>query len=213
MLVKAWCIIIVSVYYFKWDLAFPLPTHCKIATGGEISFIYFIVVVSRPTREQWRKISSLTFHIPLFRNEEGCLLPHFKNNFHKNIEYNKISEYSKAICSPYWDGASCFPPSLADTVVTIPCMATYFTKRFNTNCESCSSSRKFLFKALQLMGFACRLNSFFMLKGKLEWILLTLHCQPNSYSYFAILNLTRETALTQKSENTRIEQSLSLIQI
>jgi len=37
------------------------------------------------------------------------------------------------MCSPIWDGAACFPPSLANTLVTIPCMSSYGTKRFNTN--------------------------------------------------------------------------------
>lgn len=129
-------LIIVSVYHSKRDLAVSVPTHCKVATRGEIHSL----------------ISLYSHHVRLESNEEKYHHSHFtlqkrrrlppasflKTMFTKIKNDTKISEYFQAICSPYWDGASCFPPSLANTVVTIPCMATYFTKRFNTNCEFCS---------------------------------------------------------------------------
>ena len=136
-------------------------------------FIHYIPITSDLRAMKKNIITHI--YISQTKKAASCFISENNDNLKHWIKLNIW--FFQAICSPYWDGASCFPPSLADTVVTIPCMATYFTKRFNTNCESCFALLKepFIQWELLLMGFACRFNSFFMLKGKLEWILLTLH--------------------------------------
>ena len=73
----------------------------------------------------------------------------------QNIK-NKCSHYLQEICSPHWDGASCFPPSLANTLVTIPCMSSYNAKRYNTNCKHSlilATSKDFC----SILLFSCKL--------------------------------------------------------
>ena len=119
-------------------------------------------------------------HILLFRNEEGCLLPHFwkqcSQKYRMTLKYLNISRPSaprtgtaphvsrQAWRTPWWRSPAWPPTSPRGSTQTVSFAP--------------DSGGSFLLRAPQLMGFACRFNSFFMLKGKLEWILLTLHCQP-----------------------------------
>ena len=88
---------------------------------------------------------------------------------------------NQEFCPPFWDEASCFPPTLANTEAIIPCMSSYGSERYNTSCKYQLSSRAWLlgslfglpscsvfYKCLRNFVYKRRTNKFFLQKKLLN---------------------------------------------
>ena len=93
----------------------------------------------------WKKVpfqctllnDTWNYYFPEFaqmRTEVKYQLRFISTSLQREQRKKIIGEFQE-FCPPFWDEASCFPPTLANSSAVIPCMSSYGSDRYNTSCK------------------------------------------------------------------------------